>query len=551
MKKLIIFLFITVTLSAFAQVPDYVPTNGLVGWWPFNGNANDASGNGNNGTVNGATLTTDRFGNANSAYNFDGNDDIITTNIDSEVEGLSQMTLSAWFKWDGIFPSSGVAKVIRKPAGFGINTNRWQLCINNYGSDPWENENIQLFMNDNSWDNIGYFDPAVVDSLYHIVFVFNGNGTNNSEKITMYVNGNNVSLNYTNTIPIVTPSNNFPIDFGSSFAGIIDDIGIWNRALTSCEIADLYNAQVGSLNSTSTTTVSNCESYTWNNQTYTQSGQYTFETTNAAGCDSTATLNLTITQPTSGSETVTECNSFTWGANNQTYTATGQYSAVLTNAVGCDSTATLILTITQPSSGAETVTACDAYTWSANNQTYNQSGQYSTVLTNAAGCDSTATLNLSINTVDNGITQIDDISLQATANNVQYQWVDCSDNYQTISGETSQSFEATVNGSYAVIVTQNGCSDTTACITISKVGLENLNASLFTVYPNPAQTLITIQSEVSLNTKYTILDAQGRHVLNGKLEGLKVSVDIEHLANGLYTIQFEQAELKEINFIKE
>ena len=53
--------------TLFGQVPSYVPTNGLVGYWPFNGNANDESGNGNNGTVNGATLTTDRFGNSNSA----------------------------------------------------------------------------------------------------------------------------------------------------------------------------------------------------------------------------------------------------------------------------------------------------------------------------------------------------------------------------------------------------------------------------------------------------------------------------------------------------
>ena len=66
---------ISMTTASMAQtVPNYVPTNGLVGWWPFNGNANDESGNGNNGTVNGATLTTDRNGMAGQAYNFDGND---------------------------------------------------------------------------------------------------------------------------------------------------------------------------------------------------------------------------------------------------------------------------------------------------------------------------------------------------------------------------------------------------------------------------------------------------------------------------------------------
>ena len=58
-------------VTSLAQtVPNYVPSNGLVGWWPFNGNATDESINTNDGTVNGATLTADRFGNANSAYSF-------------------------------------------------------------------------------------------------------------------------------------------------------------------------------------------------------------------------------------------------------------------------------------------------------------------------------------------------------------------------------------------------------------------------------------------------------------------------------------------------
>jgi hypothetical protein len=61
-----------VVIANAQTVPSYVPSSGLVGWWPFNGNAKDSSGNGNNGTVNGAALTTDRFGIANNAYDFNG-----------------------------------------------------------------------------------------------------------------------------------------------------------------------------------------------------------------------------------------------------------------------------------------------------------------------------------------------------------------------------------------------------------------------------------------------------------------------------------------------
>ena len=82
--------------SLLAQVPAYVPTNGLVGYWPFNGNANDESGNGNHGTVNGATLTTDRNGNANAAYSFDGISNFIEV-INSPSINITGSQLSICF----------------------------------------------------------------------------------------------------------------------------------------------------------------------------------------------------------------------------------------------------------------------------------------------------------------------------------------------------------------------------------------------------------------------------------------------------------------------
>jgi hypothetical protein len=82
---------------ASAQVPSYVPTNGLVGWWPFNGNANDESGNGNHGTVNGATLAADRFGNAGKAYSFDGSDLITVLNNSSlNIQPSNGFSVSIW-----------------------------------------------------------------------------------------------------------------------------------------------------------------------------------------------------------------------------------------------------------------------------------------------------------------------------------------------------------------------------------------------------------------------------------------------------------------------
>ena len=89
----------------------------------------------------------------------------------------------------------------------------------------------------------------------------------------------------------------------------------------------------------------------------TASGSYDYVTQNAAGCDSTATLNLTINSTSSSTTTVTACDTYDW--NGTTYTASGSYDYVTQNAAGCDSTATLNLTINSTSSSTTTVTACD------------------------------------------------------------------------------------------------------------------------------------------------------------------------------------------------
>ena len=149
-----------------------------------------------------------------------------------------------------------------------------------------------------------------------------------------------------------------------------------------------------------------CESFQLNAETYTSSGTYTQVLENAAGCDSIITLNLTINQPTSSSFTVTECESYTWPVNNQTYTTSGTYAHVIPNANNCDSTITLILTINQPTSSSVAITECESYTWPLNNQTYTSSGTYTHVIPNATNCDSTITLNLTINQSTNSLVAI-------------------------------------------------------------------------------------------------------------------------------------------------
>jgi hypothetical protein len=118
--------------------------------------------------------------------------------------------------------------------------------------------------------------------------------------------------------------------------------------------------------------------------------------TDSSGNVDSCSIDILVNPAPSGSETVTECDSYTWSTNGQNYTQSGQYTSVLTNQSGCDSTVTLNLTINSSSSSTQTDTGLDSYTWSVNNQTYTQSGTYTAVIPNVSGCDSTITLDLNL-----------------------------------------------------------------------------------------------------------------------------------------------------------
>ncbi|HZF02663.1 MAG TPA: hypothetical protein VE344_12310 [Methylomirabilota bacterium] len=104
MKSLIVFGAVLLWMIFKVEAQNSL-TNGLVAYYPFTGNANDASGNGHNGTVYGATLAPDRFGQSNQAYHFDGSSRIFLGN--STLISGSALTLTAWIKPDSV-SSSGM-----------------------------------------------------------------------------------------------------------------------------------------------------------------------------------------------------------------------------------------------------------------------------------------------------------------------------------------------------------------------------------------------------------------------------------------------------------
>ena len=145
--------------------------------------------------------------------------------------------------------------------------------------------------------------------------------------------------------------------------------GIYTSTLTNeagCDSIVTLNLTIGNSYS-NTSIVTACSGYIWgaNSTTYTTSGLYTVSYLTVSGCDSILNLDLTVTSPSTASISLSECDLYTWPLNGNSYASSGIYFATILNAAGCDSVVTLNLTITNSSSASETVTTCDSYLWSA------------------------------------------------------------------------------------------------------------------------------------------------------------------------------------------
>lgn len=234
MKKIILLVSLALSINAIAQVPNYVPTNGLVGWWRFSGNANDESGNNLNLTLNQTTYSSDRFGDNNSALLLNGTNWGENQNNQNFVAG--SWSYSFWINANN-FNSSPL--FIQTTFGYAdvFNLNYFAVIGTSSGIQTCFSSGLTT----GSWD--------------HIVTIYN----EQSNSLSIYKNGLLMNSSTTNGILNQIIGNIYvgkrPNNTGY-FDGKIDDIGIWNRALTTQEIADLYNA-INCYNNTAITPTAN------------------------------------------------------------------------------------------------------------------------------------------------------------------------------------------------------------------------------------------------------------------------------------------------------
>jgi len=277
-----------------------------------------------------------------------------------------------------------------------------------------------------------------------------------------------------------------------------------------------------------------------------------------SGCDSVVTLTLSVINPVTNSISATICNEDTYDFGTQILDASnaGLNTLTLDNAAtnGCDSIINLTLTVLNPAINTFSASICEGDFYTVGTQVLDASnaGLNTLTLDNAAanGCDSIINLTLSVTTIDNSISVVN-TSFMSNQNGAVYQWVECPA-MTPLTDSTNQSIligSSLIDFSYGVIVTLNGCVDTSDCLTVLNIHNNTVQNKL-SVYPNPSQNQIQIDGFEHINSIKSIYIT----ALNGKqmtAPSIDPILSITDLQKGVYILHIVHAEgVEKLRFIK-
>lgn len=189
-----------------------------------------------------------------------------------------------------------------------------------------------------------------------------------------------------------------------------------------------------------------------------------------------------------------------------------------------------------------TETACDTYTSPSGNYVWTISDTYVDTILNVNNCDSIITIELTINTINLAVTQTG-ATLTATETGATYQWLNCPV-MTPIALATDQSYTTPTNGDFAVIITNNGCIDTSDCYIVSGIGFnENEFGHDLVLFPNPTTGLFTIElSTVANNTTISIYTIDGQNIMNKNVTSNSTLINLDEFENGIYIVNILNGE---------
>lgn len=475
-----------------------------------------------------------------NGLHFDRTNDYVQTTYGG-LTGTTNRTFEAWIYVDSTAPAANLTIV-----DYGVNAvgSRNTFMVNG-------NRGLSFFSGGTNANISSTNTGIIIDNQWtHVAFALD-NGTG-----FLYVNG--VQVGTGNLSNVNTPTGGSDLRIGQRvsggsilFGGKIDEVRIWNIARTQQEISTNMNSEIcGS--------PSGLEAY-YKLDEGIASGTNTGVTTTVdeiAGANGTL-LNFALTGATSNwvtgttlspgaivnNQTLNECSGFSITVGSNTYTTTGNYSDTLVAAAvgGCDSIINTDLTISSLGINSQTLNECPGFSITIGSNTYTTTGNYSdTLIAGAAnGCDSIINTNLTIAAaIDVTVTNTSP-TLMANQTGATYRWLDCDNNFDTIPGATSQTYTATASGNYAVEITVGNCVDTSACDTITIVGINELTKKSIAVYPNPAINNI----QVNLGTQvailnYSLISITGKVIQENTVVNTNaISIDISNEAKGVYFLK--------------
>ena len=382
---------------------------------------------------------------------------------------------------------------------------------------------------------------ATIDMLTagtYTVTITDANGCTSSASETI-THGLATSATQTYTVcdSVVSPSGMYTwITSGIYMDTLVNSIG--------CDSVITTNLTVN-YSTSSTQVIASCDSYTSPSGffVWTVSGIYTDLVSNAAGCDSTITIDLTITYSTDSTITVEACNEYNGVSGNQNWVTSGVYTDVIPNAAGCDSIVTVNLTINNSASITQNPEICNGDSIQVGSNWYTMAGTYVDTLTTMAGCDSIVTTMLDVEMVDVSVTDFNGTLRADNDFATSFQWINCDSN-EIIAGATGQLFTPTITGNYAVVVNSINCVDTSDCYFVDLVGIDDLAQNIqIAVYPNPAgadQGTVLIEVANTPNYNIVIRDLTGKMVYNqNEVSVMQTEIDITEFAAGTFFIEIQ------------
>lgn len=286
--------------------------------------------------------------------------------------------------------------------------------------------------------------------------------------------------------------------------GKLDEASLWSKALTPAEISCIYT---GAIDPTS----ANLELY------------YRFNQGIAGGVNGTV---------------------------NTLSDATGSINGTLNNFTLSGPTSNWVAGAITANSSVATDVLCPGTAYTFGSQTITTPGTYYEAFPTSGGCDSIAQLVLTTVTFNSSISQVGPV-LTANQLGAAYQWIDCTNGNVAIAGATNQTYTATANGQYAVILTLGGCSDTTVCATVTNVGLNDLQSTAIAASPNPFNDYITLSLPGNFNSRQVIVyDVTGREVYNALSNEKQLVIPTASWTSSVYYVTIDGV-AKRLKLIKQ